>query len=122
GVHHLTLPDRATISNMSPEYGATIGLFPVDEETLRYFKMTGRTKAESDLFERYMKAQGMFYTAKTLDPEFTDTIELDLSKVEPSLAGPKRPQDRVALMNMKNTFHTALTAPAKDRGYALEES
>ena len=119
GVHHLTLPDRATISNMAPEYGATIGLFPVDDETLRYYQMTGRTKVEIDLIERYMKAQGMFYSKNSPDPEFTDTIALDLNTVEPSLAGPKRPQDRVALTNMKSTFESSLTAPVTERGYGL---
>src|SRR5262245_4765494 len=97
GVQYLSLPDRATISNMAPEYGATIGLFPVDKETLRYMQLTGRSTAEVDLVEAYMKEQGMFYTSGTKDPEFSDTLELNLNNVETSLAGPKRPQDRVSL-------------------------
>ena len=104
---------------MSPEYGATIGLFPVDEEVLRYYRLTGRTPAEVDLVERYMKDQGMFYSYKNPDPQFTDLIELDLAHVEPSLAGPKRPQDRVSLSEMKEVFKRSLTAPVKDRGYGL---
>lgn len=119
GLRNLSLPDRATIANMAPEYGATIGLFPVDDETLRYYKMSGRTATEVDLVERYMKEQGLFYTAKSVDPEFTDTLELDLSSVVPSIAGPKRPQDRVSLTDVKSVFHNSLTAPTKERGFGL---
>ncbi len=121
GLKHLSLPDRATISNMAPEYGATIGLFPVDEETLHYYRMTGRSDEQIDLVERYMKEQGLFYTDDSLDPEFSDNMELNLSDVEPSLAGPKRPQDRVSLSNMKSEFERSLTAPVKERGFGLEE-
>jgi len=121
GLKHLSLPDRATISNMAPEYGATIGLFPVDDETLRYYRMTGRTSAEIDLIERYMKEQGMFYSDKLRPPEFTKVIDLDLAMVEPSLAGPKRPQDRVALKDLKRTFIQSLSAPVKERGFGLEQ-
>ncbi|MCR4337807.1 MAG: aconitate hydratase AcnA [Candidatus Omnitrophica bacterium] len=119
GMQHLSLPDRATISNMAPEYGATIGLFPVDEETLRYYKMTGRSAKQIDLIERYMKAQGMFYRPQDPDPLFSDVLELDLAQVTPSLAGPKRPQDRVSLDEMKSKFRTALTAPVQERGFGL---
>ena len=93
----MSLADRATISNMAPEYGATIGFFPVDAESLNYLRATGRTKDEVELVERYCKEQGLFRTDATPAPTFTKTVSLDLSTVEPSLAGPKRPQDRVAL-------------------------
>jgi aconitate hydratase len=119
GISQMSLPDRATIGNMSPEYGATMGFFPVDAETLRYLRRTGRTPAEVDLVERYTREQGLFRTDGTPDPVFTDSVELDLSSVEPSLAGPKRPQDRVALGQMKTAFRQALTAPVKERGFGL---
>ena len=122
GLKYLSLPDRATISNMAPEYGATIGLFPIDNETLRYYKMTGRSAAEVDLVERYYKEQGMFYSPKSSDPEFTETLILDLTTVESSLAGPKRPQDRVSLQNVKQNFAQSLTAPVKERGFGLATS
>lgn len=122
GLKNLSLPDRATIANMAPEYGATIGLFPVDQETLNYYKMSGRTPAEVDLVERYMKEQGLFYTDRTPVPEFTDTLELDLTSIVPSLAGPKRPQDRVSLTDIKTVFKNSLTASTKDRGFGLKES
>jgi aconitate hydratase len=119
GLGQMTLADRATIANMAPEYGATCGFFPVDAETLDYLRRTGRTEAEVDLVERYTKEQGLFRTESLPDPVFTDTLALDLSAVEPSLAGPKRPQDRVALSQMKDAFRKALTAPVKDRGFGL---
>ena len=121
GLQHLSLPDRATISNMAPEYGATIGLFPIDAETLRYYRITGRPDELVDLIERYTKEQGMFYAPGTPDPQFSDIVELELSTVTASLAGPKRPQDRVALTDLKKTFRSSLTAPVKDRGFGLEE-
>ncbi|OGO35877.1 MAG: aconitate hydratase 1 [Chloroflexi bacterium RBG_16_57_11] len=119
GLASMSLPDRATIANMSPEYGATIGFFPVDEETLRYLRLTGRPAELVDLVERYFKEQGLFRTASTPDPQFTDSLELDLGTVEPSLAGPKRPQDRVPLSEVKSNFHYALSAPVNERGYEL---
>jgi aconitate hydratase len=119
GLDGMPLADRATIANMAPEYGATCGFFPVDDETLRYLHNTGRTDEEVDLVERYMKEQGLFRTKDSKEPVFTDTIELDLSTVEPSLAGPKRPQDRVALKSMKESFRKSLVAPVKDRGFGL---
>ena len=115
----MSLTDRATIANMAPEYGATMGYFPVDEETLRYMRLTGRSDETVARTEAYMRAQGLFRDANSPEPEFTDTLELDLASVVPSLAGPKRPQDRVALTDMKDTFEKALTAPIKDRGYEL---
>jgi aconitate hydratase A / 2-methylisocitrate dehydratase len=122
GLAQMTLPDRATVANMSPEYGATMGFFPVDEETLRYLRRTGRTDAELARVDAYTKMQGLFRTAETPDPEFTDTIELDLETVEPSLAGPKRPQDRITLGAMKSSFRDALSAPIKDRGFGLSQA
>src|ERR1700760_1279790 len=97
GLGNLPLADRATISNMAPEYGATCGIFPVDDETLRYLRLSGRSEELVSLVEAYYKEQGLFHTADTPEAEYTDVIELDLSTVEPSIAGPKRPQDRVAL-------------------------
>jgi aconitate hydratase len=108
GVGTLSLEDRATIGNMAPEYGATCGFFPVDDETLRYLTDTGRPADQVALVAAYAKAQGLFRTAATPDPLFTDTLELDLKEVEPSLAGPKRPQDRVRLSGVKAGFADAL--------------
>jgi aconitate hydratase len=122
GLSRMTLPDRATIANMSPEYGATMGFFPVDSETLSYLRRTGRPEELVQLVERYAKAQGIFRTEGTPDPEFTATLELDLSTVEPSLAGPKRPQDRVPLAHMKDSFRQSLQAPVSQRGFGLGEA
>lgn len=108
GIAALSLPDRATIANMAPEYGATMGFFPVDEETLAYLRFSGRDPALVDLVRAYCTEQGIFQTKATVDPVFTDTLELDLSTVEPSLAGPKRPQDRVPLSEAKRTFRHSL--------------
>ena len=119
GLNNMSLTDRATIANMAPEYGATMGYFPVDEETLRYMRLTGRPDEVVDRTEAYMRAQGLIRDANSPEPEFTDTLELDLASVVPSLAGPKRPQDRVALTDMQDTFRKALAAPIKDRGYEL---
>jgi len=104
GLDHLTLADQATISNMAPEYGATCGIFPVDDETLRYMRFTGRSEERIALVEAYARAQGMWRDANSPDPVFTDTLELDLSTVEPSMAGPKRPQDRVPLSQAASAF------------------
>ena len=98
----MSLADRATIGNMSPEYGATMGFFPIDAETLAYLRRTGRTDAEVELVERYTKEQSLFRTDDGPEPKFTKTVSLDMSTVEPSLAGPKRPQDRVPLKSMKD--------------------
>jgi len=121
GLSQMSLPDRATVANMAPEYGATMGFFPVDAETLRYLRRTGRSEAEVERVEAYSKLQGLFRTDDTRDPEFTDSLELDLSTVEPSLAGPKRPQDRVSLRSMKSQFRDALQAPVKERGFGLSQ-
>jgi aconitate hydratase len=110
GLAALSLPDRATIANMAPEYGATIGFFPVDEETIAYLRFTGRPKEVADLVEAYCKEQGLFRDDKRPDPVFSETVELDLGSVEPSLAGPKRPQDRVALTDVKKSFRHELSA------------
>ncbi|MBP7687383.1 MAG: aconitate hydratase AcnA [Thermoflexales bacterium] len=122
GLSQIALTDRATIANMAPEYGATMGFFPIDAETLNYLRRTGHTDAELMLVERYAKEQGLFRTDDTLDPEYTETLELNLADVVPSLAGPKRPQDRVPLTEMKKSFEGALVAPVKDRGFGLGES
>jgi aconitate hydratase len=121
GLDSMSLPDRATISNMAPEYGATIGFFPVDAETLRYLRLTGRQEELVQRVEYYTKEQGLFRTAGTPDPEFTDLLELDLGQVTASLAGPKRPQDRVNMADLKTNFRLALTAPTAERGYALTQ-
>ncbi len=120
GLDSMSLPDRATIGNMAPEYGATIGYFPVDAETLRYMKLTGRPDEVIERTEAYMRAQGLFRDSSSPDPEFTDTLELDLDSVVPSLAGPKRPQDRVPMSELKETFERALTASVKERGFELK--
>ncbi|WLD95274.1 aconitate hydratase AcnA [Alkalihalobacillus sp. AL-G] len=119
GLQDMTLADRATISNMAPEYGATCGFFPVDEETLNYMSLTGRSPEQIELVEKYTKANGMFYTPGTEDPEFTDVVELNLSEIEPNLAGPKRPQDLIPLSEMKDAFNRALVAPAGHSGFGL---
>jgi aconitate hydratase len=120
GLDALPLADRATIGNMAPEYGATCGFFPVDRVTLDYMRLTGRDEARIRLVEQYTRAQGMFRDAETPDPVFTDTLELDLSTVQPSIAGPKRPQDRVLLKDASSAFRTELTkslgVPANDVG------
>ncbi len=122
GLAKLTLPDRATIANMAPEYGATTGFFPVDEETLRYLIGTGRSEEQVELVERYCKEQGLFHDANSEEPEFSDTLELDMSTVKPALAGPKRPQDRIDLDNMKADWNKGLTAPVGPKGFGLETS
>jgi aconitate hydratase len=120
GIAELPLADRATISNMAPEYGATCGIFPVDAETLRYLRLTGRSEEQIALVEAYFKEQGMFHTSDTPDAEYTQTLELDLSAVEPSVAGPKRPQDRVLLKDAAASFQqqlpTLLSPTAKPLG------
>jgi aconitate hydratase len=110
GLSNLSLADRATIGNMSPEYGATMGFFPIDAETLKYLRFTGRDEQHVAMIEAYTRLQGIFRTDSTPDPEFSDTLELDLGTVEPSIAGPKRPQDRVPLKRSKEMFKEALKA------------
>lgn len=121
GLSNISLPDRATIANMSPEYGATMGFFPVDEITLNYMLRTARSEEHVELVRAYSQAQGLFRTDNTADPIFTDTLELDLRTVEPSLAGPKRPQDRVTLSDMKNDFRASLTNPVGAKGFGLAD-
>lgn len=119
GISSMSLPDRATIANMSPEYGATMGFFPVDEESLRYMERTGRSKELVQLVENYTKAQGLFRTDDTPDPVFSSTLELDLGDVQTSLAGPKRPQDRINLTHLQETFRNSLTSNDPTMGFNL---
>jgi len=121
GLSRMTLPDRATIANMAPEYGATMGFFPTDTESLNYLRRTGRSPKLVELVERYTKEQGLFRTDDLADPLFTDTLELDLGDVVPSLAGPKRPQDRITLPEMKQQFKTNLTNPVGPQGYGFTQ-
>ncbi len=125
GLTHLSLPDRATIANMAPEYGATMGFFPVDEETLRYLRGTGRDPAHVELVERYCKEQGLWRADDTPAPEYTDVVELDMARVEPSLAGPRRPQDRVLLSEVRSAFRQAMASfykkPLPDDGDGTRE-
>jgi len=118
GTKSLSLPDRATIGNMAPEYGATMGFFPVDEKTIDYFKGTGRTDAEISAFESYFKAQKLFGIPKAGDIDYTKVVTLDLGTVAPSLAGPKRPQDRIEIGNVKSTFSDLFSKPVGENGFA----
>src|SRR5437660_5202928 len=113
GVATLPVADRATIGNMAPQYGATVGIFPVDQETLRYLEFTGRPKEQVQLVEAYMKEQGLFHSAASPEPVYSDTLSLDLATVEPSLAGPRRPQDRVALRDVPRNFQLVLPTLVK---------
>ncbi len=122
GLAALTVEDRAVLANMSPEYGATMGFFPVDERTIEYLRFSGRPAAHVDLVERYCKEQGLFRAVDSPEPEYTDVVDFDLGAVEPNLAGPKRPQDRVALSAMKKSFAASLRAPLKERGFALDDA
>jgi aconitate hydratase len=117
GTRTLALPDRATIANMAPEYGATMGFFPVDEKTVDYFKGTGRSQAEIDAFAAYWRAQGMFGVPTAGDIDFTSVVSLDLGTVAPSLAGPKRPQDRIEITNLASTFAQLFSKPTADNGF-----
>ncbi len=121
GLDSMSLPDRATIGNMSPEYGATIGFFPVDDETLRYLRLTGRSEETVALVEAYCKEQGLFRLPDSPDPEFTDTLELDMETVVPSLAGPKLPQQRIPLEEMRTRFEDVLVTPKNERGFELAD-
>src|SRR5687767_15521814 len=118
GTASLRVTDRATIANMAPEYGATMGFFPVDDRTIEYFRGTGRTDDEIDAFAAYFKAQGMYGVPKQGQIDYSETLQLDLGSVMPSLAGPKRPQDRIDLDKVKGTFEKLFTAPVKDNGFA----
>ncbi len=119
GLSSMSVPDRATIANMAPEYGATMGFFPIDQATLDYLRFTGRDAATVALVEAYSKAQGLFWSPGTPEPEYTDVMELDLSTVQPSLAGPKRPQDRVLLKDAKAEFFKSLAAPLGNTSFGL---
>ncbi|MFW6288982.1 MAG: aconitate hydratase AcnA [Spirochaetota bacterium] len=119
GLSQMTVPDRATISNMAPEYGATVGYFPVDQQTLDYMYATGRPEELIELVEAYTKAQGVFRTDESVDPEYQEIVELDLSSVEPSMAGPKRPQDRIAIRELKESWTSTLRSPIAERGFGL---
>jgi aconitate hydratase len=118
GTASLNVTDRATIANMAPEYGATMGFFPVDDMTIEYFRGTGRTEAEIDAFATYFKAQGMYGVPKNGDIDYSQTLELDLASVMPSLAGPKRPQDRIDLERVKSTFKSLYSKPVAENGFA----
>ena len=122
GLANLSLPDRATIANMAPEYGATCGFFPVDQTTLDYMLLSGRDSDHVENVKRYLEAQGLFNTETTPAPQFTSSLSLDLSTVEPSLAGPKRPQDRVDLSAMKSHWRTSLNAPVGHQGHGVDTS
>lgn len=122
GLSEMSLADRATISNMSPENGATATFFPVDEETLNYLRLTGRSEEQIRLVEAYCKENGMFFTPDAEDPRFSDVVELDLSTVEPSLSGPKRPQDLIPLSDMKEEFNRMLVREAGNHGLGLDEN
>ncbi|GKV68233.1 aconitate hydratase A [Sporosarcina sp. NCCP-2716] len=119
GVSHLPLADRATIANMAPEYGATCGFFPVDEESLNYMKLTGRDEKHIDVVKKYLQENDMFFSPDKEDPIYTECIEIDLSKVEANLAGPKRPQDMIPLSDMKREFNDAVVAPEGNQGFGL---
>ena len=121
GVEALSLPDRATLSNMCPEYGATIGFFPPDAETMRYLRLTGRDETHVDMVEAYLKAQGIFGIPRLGDVEYSDVLEIDLAEIEPSVAGPKRPQDRIALSDVKKTFTELLTRPVAEDGFGVTD-
>ncbi|NIF51793.1 aconitate hydratase AcnA [Burkholderia sp. Ax-1724] len=122
GTRSLSLPDRATIGNMAPEYGATMGFFPVDEKTIDYFNGTGRTDAEISAFENYFKAQELFGIPSEGDIDYTNVVTLDLGTVAPSLAGPKRPQDRIEIGNVKSTFSDLFSKPVAENGFAKKEA
>lgn len=122
GVQHLPLADRATIANMAPEYGATCGFFPVDDESLKYMSLTGRSDEHIELVKKYLQENSMFFDVEKEEPEYTDVVELDLSTVEASLSGPKRPQDLIFLSDMKSEFEKSVTAPAGNQGHGLDKS
>jgi len=122
GIKNLSLPERATISNMGPEYGATLGIFPIDEKCLEYYRLTGRSSSQVDLIENYFKEQGMFYCDDSPQVKYTHTLKLDIAKVEASVAGPRRPQDRIPLSNMKAAFHNALTSSSSEGGFGIKKN
>ncbi|MBA3239364.1 MAG: aconitate hydratase [Parachlamydiaceae bacterium] len=121
GVEKLSVADRATIANMAPEYGATMGLFPIDEKTLEYLRLTGRKEEHIQLIKEYYSAQGLFGVPKKGDIDYTNVLELDLTTIRPSVSGPKRPQDRIELTNLKDKFQNLLKAPLNEGGYSTNE-
>jgi aconitate hydratase len=121
GVEKMSLPDRATVANMGPEYGATLGYFPIDDETLNYLQRTGRSEQSIQLVERYAKEQGLFRSKDMPEPEYSDTISLDLDSVKPSVAGPKRPQDRYDLAALQSAFQNSLRTPFERGGFGLDD-
>ncbi|MFS0672537.1 aconitate hydratase AcnA [Ornithinibacillus sp. 179-J 7C1 HS] len=122
GLKDMPLADRATISNMAPEYGATCGFFPVDEEALNYLRLTGRDEDHIKLVEKYCKENNLWYSPDLKDPEYTEVVEINLSELEPNLSGPKRPQDLIPLSKMKEEFNKAITAPQGNQGFGLDKS
>ena len=120
GVNTLPLADRATVANMAPEYGATCGFFPVDAEAINYMRLTGRSEEQLKVVEEYCKANGLWLTADSEDPIYTDVVEIDLSTIEANLSGPKRPQDLIPMSKMKEQFHNALNAPAGPHGFGID--
>lgn len=122
GLKDMPLADRATISNMAPEYGATCGFFPVDEEALNYLRLTGRSEEHIKLVEKYCKENDLWYSPEVKDPEYTEVVEINLSELEPNLSGPKRPQDLIPLSKMKEEFNKAITAPQGNQGFGLDKS
>ncbi|MGE7760502.1 aconitate hydratase AcnA [Peribacillus sp. NPDC097895] len=122
GVGFLPLADRATIANMAPEYGATVGFFPVDAEAIDYMRLTGRDEKQIKVVESYCKENGLFYSPENEDPAYNDVVEIDLSAIEPNLSGPKRPQDLIPLSQMKQSFHDAINAPMGNQGFGMDNS
>ncbi|WP_129729654.1 aconitate hydratase AcnA [Ectobacillus funiculus] len=122
GLSSMPLADRATVANMAPEYGATCGFFPIDEASLNYLRLTGREEEQVRVVEEYCKANGLFFTAGSEDPIYTDLVEIDLSAIEPSLSGPKRPQDLILLSDMQAAFRKAVTAPVGNQGFGFTEA
>ncbi|MCA0983187.1 aconitate hydratase AcnA [Halobacillus yeomjeoni] len=122
GLQEMPLADRATISNMAPEYGATCGFFPIDGETLEYLRLTGRSEEQIQLVEEYCKKNSLWYDPSYQDPEFTSLVEINLEELEPNLSGPKRPQDLIPLSQMKESFEKAITGPAGNHGFGLDKS
>ena len=120
GISSLTLPERAVLSNMTPEFGATMGFFPVDDQTLDYYRLTGRSPQTLDLIDRYMKAQGMFYTSAAIQPDYSEVMSLDLSTIKKCLAGPRRPQDRIPIESMRTTFTDTLKKPVDQGGWGIQ--
>ncbi|MBC6309299.1 aconitate hydratase AcnA [Listeria sp. FSL L7-1582] len=121
GVATLPLADRATIANMAPEYGATCGFFPVDEESLTYMRLTGREEKQVALVKEYLQNNELFFTPENVEPNYTSVVELDLSLIEPNLAGPKRPQDLIPLSKMKESFQASISAPNGNQGFGLSK-